>query len=217
MTDFTAARRSMVDCQIRPADVTRFPIIEAMLHVPRELFLPSELREIAYVGEHVALGENRFLLEPRVLAKMLDALDIQPDEMVLDIGCGLGYSSAVIGRIAEAVVGVESDSNIATQAEVTLGEHSSDNTVVHVGALADGAAKHGPYDVIVIEGGVETVPQTIVEQLKDGGRMAAIFVDGATGSCRVGKKSGEIVTWRRAFDAKAPVLPGFESATGFVF
>lgn len=217
MTDFAAARKAMVDCQIRPADVTRFPIIEAMLQVPRELFLPRELRDVAYSGEHVALGQGRVLLDPRILAKMLDALDVQPDEMVLDIGCGLGYSTAVIGWIAEAVVGVEADAETAALAEVTLGEQSADNTVVHTGSLAEGATEHGPYDVIIIEGGVVVLPQAIADQLKEGGRIAAIFIDGNLGSCHLGLKTGGAIAWRRMFDAMAPVLPGYDKKSEFVF
>jgi len=217
MIDYVTARKAMVDCQIRPADVTQFPIIEAMLQVPRELFVPREMRGVAYAGEHVALAMGRVVLDPRVLAKMLNALDIQPDEMVLDLGCGLGYSTAVIGLIAEAVVGVESDAETAAQAETTLSEQSADNTVVHVGALSDGAAEHGPYDVIIAEGGVAAVPQGIADQLKEGGRIAAIFMDGNLGVCKIGTKLGGSIAWQRSFDAAAPVLPGFEAIAVFAF
>ncbi len=103
----------MVDTQVRPSDVTKFPIIDAMLRVPREIYVPAAMRDVAYVGENVDLGGGRVVLDPRVLAKMLNALDVQPDEMVLDIGCGLGYSTAVLARLAEAVVAVEADAEMA--------------------------------------------------------------------------------------------------------
>jgi len=215
MTDYAARRTMMVDTQVRPSDVTKFPIIEAMLTVPREAFVPSGRREAAYVGENLALGGGRVMLEPRTLAKMLDALDIQPDELVLDIGPGLGYSSAVIARLAEAVVAVEEDEDLASEAETALSEAGADNVALVQGALADGAAKHGPYDVIVVEGAVEEVPQAVIDQLKEGGRVAALFMEGALGVCRVGYRIDGAVTWRFAFNASAPVLPGFEKQKSF--
>ena len=192
-----------------------FPIIEAMLHVPREVFVPAEKRQVAYAGEHIALGGGRFALDPRVFAKMLDALDIGPDELVLDIGCGLGYSAAVIARMAEAVIAVEADEAMASEAEANLMEQSVDNTVVVAGDLAGGAAQHGPYDAVVIEGGIETLPDAIVEQLREGGRIAAIFVEGSAGQCRVGVKRGGSVYWHVGFDATAPGLPGFAREVEF--
>ena len=216
MTDFAARRVMMVDTQVRPNDVTKYPIIAAMLAVPREEFVPEARREVAYVGENLDLGGGRVVLEPRTLAKMLDALDIQPDEMVLDLGCGLGYSAAVIARLAETVVAVEEDADLAADAQRVLSEEGVDNAVVVAGPLAAGAAKHGPYDVITIEGGVEEVPAAVLAQLKDGGRIAAVFMDGALGTVRTGLKLDGRVVWRFAFNAAAPVLPGFAAARGFV-
>jgi protein-L-isoaspartate(D-aspartate) O-methyltransferase len=206
----------MVDTQVRPSDVTKFPIIEAMLHVPREQYLPGALREVAYVGENIDLGGGRVTLEPRTLAKMLDALDIQPTDLVLDLGCGLGYSTAVLARLAGSVVGVENDAAHASQAQQTLSDHDVGNASVITGPLAAGAAKTGPYDVIILQGAVVQVPLEILAQLKDGGRIGAIFAEGALGVVRVGHKSGKHVDWRFAFNAGAPVLPGFEAASGFV-
>ena len=134
----------MVDTQVRPSDVTKFPIIEAMLTVQRENFVPTDRREAAYAGEHVSLGAGRVVLDPRTLAKMLDAADIGPDEMVLDIGSGLGYSAAVAARMAEAVIAVEDDETMAADAQSVLIEQGADNVVVHHGPLTDGAAQHGP-------------------------------------------------------------------------
>lgn len=216
MTDFAARRTMMVDTQIRPSDVTKFPIIDAMLSVPREAFVPRHLREAAYVGENVDLGGGRVVLEPRTLAKMLDALDIQGDELVLDIGAALGYSTAVMARMAELVVAVEDDGEMAREAQALLAEHGADNVVVHQGALTAGAAEHGPYDAIAIEGAVEHLPAAVTDQLKDGGRIACLFMEGTLGIVRVGYKLGGELTWRFAFNAGAPVLPGFERHAAFV-
>lgn len=215
MTDFAARRVMMVDSQVRPSDVTKFPIIEAMLAIPREAYVPLAAREAAYMGENLPFAPGRVMLEPRTLAKMLDALNIQPTDVVLDIGCGLGYSTAVIARFADAVVAVEDGEAMATAAQDVLVAQGVDNAAVIAGPLAAGAAKHGPYDVISIQGGVEIVPDAILVQLKEGGRIACVFMEAALGIVRIGYKSDGIVNWRFGFNAGAPVLPGF--AAGRVF
>ncbi|WP_096786164.1 protein-L-isoaspartate O-methyltransferase [Rhodobacter sp. CZR27] len=215
MTDFATRRVMMVDTQIRPSDVTKFPIIDAMLAVPREAYVPRAMREMAYMSENVAISPNRVVLEPRTLAKLLDTLNIQPTESVLDVGCGLGYSCAVIARLAEAVVGLEEDEALASEAQRTLSTEGVDNAAVIVGALTGGAAKHGPYDVITVQGGVETVPQALLDQLKEGGRIGCLFMEGPLGVARIGYKVDGALTWRPAFNASAPVLPGFETKRDF--
>ena len=215
MADFSTQRTMMVDTQIRPSDVTKFPIIEAMLGVPREQFVPAGARETAYRDGPISLGDGRAMLEPRVLAKMLDALDVQPDQLVLDLGCALGYSSAVISRMAEAVVAVEESEDLAREAVTLLGDAAADNVAVVQGVLAEGAAQHGPYDVIVLQGAVQQVPQGIIDSLKDNGRIAAIFMEGPLGVCRIGHKSVGVMNWRDAFNATAEVLPGFERQPEF--
>ncbi|MCE6960404.1 protein-L-isoaspartate O-methyltransferase [Cereibacter sphaeroides] len=215
MTDFATRRVMMVDTQIRPSDVTKFPIIDAMLAVPREAYVPRAMREMAYMSENVAISPNRVVLEPRTLAKLLDTLNIQPTESVLDVGCGLGYSCAVIARLAEAVVGLEEDEALASEAQRTLSTEGVDNAAVIVGALTGGAAKHGPYDVITVQGGVETVPQALLDQLKEGGRIGCLFMEGPLGVARIGYKVDGAVTWRPTFNASAPVLPGFETKRDF--
>ncbi len=215
MTDFATRRTMMVDTQIRPSDVTKFPVIEAMLSVPREAFVPDALREAAYVGENVDLGGGRVMLEPRSLAKLLDALDIQNDELVLDLGTGLGYSSAVIARMAEAVIAVEDDETRASEAQTILSDQGADNVVLHQGALTEGASEHGPYDVIVVQGAIEHLPQTIADQLKEGGRIGCLFAEQALGAVRIGYKIDGDINWRFAFNAGAPVLAGFERHAAF--
>jgi len=215
MADYTSRRTMMVDTQVRPADVTKFPVIAAMLDVPRERFVPDSRREVAYADKNVALAPGRVLLEPRTLAKMLDALDIGASDMVLDVGAGLGYSSAVIARMAEAVIALEEDESMAAEAEAALGAAGADNVAVIRGPLAAGAARHGPYDAIVVEGAAEQVPAALLAQLKEGGRIACLFMEGALGICRIGLKRGNSVTWRHAFNASAPVLPGFAAEPAF--
>lgn len=215
MSDFATRRTMMVDTQIRPSDVTKFPIIDAMLSVPREAFVPRPLREAAYVGENLDLGGGRVILEPRTLAKMLDSLDISGDELVLDIGAAFGYSSTVIARMAQAVVAVEENADMVAEAQTILSEQGADNVILHEGPLAAGAPEHGPYDVIVVQGGVEQIPDDLLEQLKDGGRIACVFSDNALGVVRVGYKIDGDISWRYAFNAGAPVLPGFVSEAEF--
>ena len=206
----------MVDTQVRPSDVTKFPIIEAMLHVPRELYVPVAQREAAYMGENLDMGAGRVLLDPRTLAKLVDTLDIQRSDVILDIGCGLGYSTAVLARLAEFVVAVEDDATRADSAQAMLSEQGVDNAAVLKGPLAAGAAKSGPYDVIILQGSVEMIPEPILAQLREGGRIGCVFSEGALGVARVGHKSDDRVNWRFAFNASAPVLPGFGRPASFV-
>ncbi|MGR3546153.1 MAG: protein-L-isoaspartate O-methyltransferase family protein [Roseovarius sp.] len=215
MTDYAARRMMMVDTQVRPSDVTKFPIIDAMLSVPREAFVPTALREAAYMGENLDLGEGRVMLDPRTLAKMLDALEIENDDLVLDVGSVYGYSAAVIARMAEAVVAVEDKASVVAEAQRTLSEQGADNVVLHEGPLAEGAPEHGPYDVITVQGAVEHLPEGLVAQLKEGGRMACLFMEGALGVVRIGYKIDGRINWRYAFNAGAPVLRGFERHAAF--
>lgn len=217
MTDFAARRVMMVDTQVRPSDVTKFPIIEAMLHVPRERFVPADKVEAAYVGENLVLGAGRVLLDPRTLAKMLDFLDIGGSDLVLDVACGTGYSTAVIGRMAEAVVGVESDADTAAEAQANLAAVGADNALVVVAPPEAGHPGSAPYDAVIVQGGVEVFPEALAAQLKDGGRAAAVFMEGALGVVRIGVKRDGRIAWRDAFNAAAPVLPGFGRAVEFTF
>ena len=215
MPDFAARRTAMVDTQVRPSDVTRFPIIDAFLRVPRERFVPDTLAEAAYVGENLDLGQGRVLLAPRTQAKMIEALAPRPTDLVLDVGCAAGYTSALLARLAEAVIALEEDPMLAAEAQGTFAELGVDNAVVVEGPLAAGAAQHGPYDVIAIQGGVEEVPIALTDQLKEGGRIAAPFMEDALGVVRLGAKFDDAVTWRYAFNASAPVLQGFHKASVF--
>jgi protein-L-isoaspartate(D-aspartate) O-methyltransferase len=215
MPDFAARRTVMVDSQVRPADVTKYPIIAAMLEVPRERFVPDALREAAYAGENLEIAPGRVVLEPRTLAKMLDALDIGRADLVLDVGPGLGYSAAVIARLAEAVIAVEEDGALAAEAEAALAAVGADNAVVVSAPLTEGAPRHGPYDAIVVEGAAEVLPEALLAQLKEGGRIGCLFMEGALGVARIGHKHGGKISWRFVFNAAAPVLPGFAAMPAF--
>ena len=213
MTDFSALRTVMVDTQVRPSDVTKFPIIAAMLDVPREAFVPMAQREAAYVGLNIPIALGRVVLEARSLAKLLDSLDIQPGERVLDLGCGLGYASAVMARMGARVVAVEEDAGLALQAQHALAAEA--RVTVVTGPLAAGAAAQGPYDAIILQGAAEVVPQAVLDQLTEGGRIAAIFMAAALGTARIGYRLNGRINWRDAFNATAPVLPGFQARRGF--
>lgn len=215
MSDHLQRRITMVDTQVRPSDVTKFPIIDAMLTIPREAFVPRDKRDTAYVGENIDLGAGRVVFEPRTLAKMLDALAPSQADLALVVGAGYGYSAAVLARIAEAVVAVEDDADRLAEAQTQFSENGVDNVILHDGPLTEGAPEHAPYDLILIEGAVGDVPQTLIDQLKDGGRIACLFATGALGEVRIGYKIDGAMSWRLSFNAGAPVIPGFERQVSF--
>ncbi|MEO0818935.1 MAG: protein-L-isoaspartate O-methyltransferase [Pseudomonadota bacterium] len=217
MIDFDAARRAMVDTQVRPSDVTRYQIIEALLWAPRERFVPAARRETAYADAEIALGGGRALLAPRTFAKMLEAARIGPGDLVLDLAPACGYSTAVIARLAEAVVAIEPDDTLRGTAQEMLDALEVVNAAVSAGDPSEGDAAHGPYDVIFVNGAVETLPVALSDQLKDGGRLVAIFAEGPVGRCRVLTRAGTAISERWVFDASAPVLPGFAKNEAFEF
>ena len=212
MSDFQTRRITMVDTQVRPQDVTKFPIIAAMLAVAREDFVPQAAREAAYVGGNIPLGARRVVLEARSLAKLLDALDVVPGDKVLCLAAGYGYAAAVLAEMGADVVAVEEDATMAAAAMQSLqGQAKVVNAALSKGSVAD-----GPYDVILLEGGAEAFPTALEAQVKEGGRLGAIFMEGALGVARIGHKRDGKVTWRYAFNATAPVAPGFEAVRAFV-
>lgn len=215
MTDFAASRVMMVDTQVRPSDVTQLPVIEAMLSIPREDFVPAHRRPVAYLGENMDIGQGRALLAPRTLAKMVNALDIGPDDLLLDLGCGYGYSTAVLAWMAQAVVAVEEVEELAAEAQARLAGAEIFNAAVISGPLVQGHAAQAPYDAILINGAVEEIPDTIADQLRDGGRIVALFQERTLGVVRLGHKVNGVVNWRFAFNAHAPLLVGFTRQTEF--
>lgn len=217
MNDFTAERVAMVDCQVRPSDVTNYAIIDSMLWAPREMFVPRAQKPVAYSEAEIQLGDQRVLLPARTFAKMLEQTGVKSDDLVLDLAAGCGYSSAVFSKLCAAVIAIESDAGLVKAASETLALLEIDNVVLTEGDPTQGDAGHGPFDVIFINAGVENVPQTLTDQLKVGGRLVAIFIDGALGQCRVLVKTENACTSRYAFDAWAPVLSGFEAERSFAF
>lgn len=215
---FVEARRAMVDCQVRPSDVTRTDLIDAMLWAPREAFLPKSKRAQAYVGEQLAVAENRYELDPMVFAKLIDAAAPQSSDLALVVGGGYGYAAAVLSRLAAAVVSLECDPTMSKAAAEALQRHGVDTAITAEGPLTGGCADHSPYNLIVLNGATAVdLPTTLADQLADGGRVVMIKMNGPVGRCLVGVKSGEVIGWRASFDAAAAVLPGFENTRGFEF
>ena len=220
MTDFAAARLNMVESQVRVNAVTDERLIAAMAAVPRERFVPISRQGIAYMDEDIRISDGkapRFLMEPRVFAKLAQLAAITADELVLDIGCGTGYSTAVLSRLAGTVVALASDEDLAAQAGATLSDLGVDNAVVVAGALPDGYAKQAPYDVIFINGMVSSIPETLQSQLRENGRLVAVAGDGVSGRARLYMRAGDAFSGRDAFDANIRFLPGFEPVESFVF
>lgn len=215
MSDFATLRTAMVDCQVRPSDVTKYPVIDAMLRVPREAYVPAAKRSVAYADAVVPFGDGRAILEPRTLAKMIDALAPSPKDLVLVVGAGHGYGAALMSRLAEAVVAVEEDADAASEAAAAFAAHDADNVIPVEGPLADGAAKHGPYDAIMVEGGIETLPEAIAGQLREGGRIVAVRMSGRAGEASLGVMHEGRLSWRAVFAATAPILPGFTKEKAF--
>lgn len=220
MGDFQPVRTRMVDNQLRTNDVTDLRILDAMGAVPRERFVPLSRRCIAYSDQDVPLGIGsapRHLMKPHVFAKLLQLAEIGPGDVVLCVGCATGYSVAVVARLAASVVGIERDRETADAASALLVDLGIENAAVISGDLATGAASEGPYDVIVIDGAVEVLPEALKAQLKDGGRLVVVEGRGGAGVARLYVRSGDVVSGRFAFNAAAQVLPGFERPREFVF
>ena len=222
---FEAARIRMVDGQVRPADVTRPDVIDAMLWAPRERFLPKSKRGVAYMGDLVELAPGRFELDPRTLAKMIDALAPTSKDLALVVGAGGGYASAVLSRICAAVVSLEQDESLAASAKEALSEVGVDTVIDAVGPHSAGCAQHAPYNIVLVNGAVpagaaggrDPLEEILSKQLADGGRLATLRGDGAAGWCELLVRTGEGWGGRRAFEAAGPVLAGFEPKREFEF
>lgn len=219
MVDFARARRTMVDCQVRPSDVTDLRIIAALLEVPRERFVAPSRRAIAYLDLDVPVadGSPRALLKPMVFAKLLQAAAIGETDRVLDAGCATGYSSTVLAKLAGKVVALEEDPALARSAAENLAALGADVTVA-TGPLAAGWPEDAPYDAILLEGASEVAPEALLAQLKEGGRLLTVIGSGPMGKATIYRKAADCrVTAQPLFDASAPLLPGFARAAAFVF
>ena len=218
MADFAQARQNMVDCQLRTNKLVHPALISQFEEIPRERFVDESVQSIAYVDEDVAVGNGRYLVEPMVLARILQELSIGPADIVLDVGCGTGYSSAILSGLAATVVGLESDADLVARANDLLTDLAADNAIVVKGDLSEGYETQGPYDVILVGGAIASVPQALIDQLAEGGRLAAVINDGSgPGKAVLMLKRNGNVSQRVLFDASAPRLPGFEPREGFVF
>jgi protein-L-isoaspartate(D-aspartate) O-methyltransferase len=220
MFDFAAARRMMVDGQVRTADVTDPRIIAAMLELPRERFVPERNAALAYLDLDVPVNEGaptRRLLKPMVLAKLVQAAEIGPQDRALDLACGTGYSTALLTRLAASVVALEEDATLAGHTRDNLAAVGAGSAEVVTGPLPEGWPARGPYDVILINGSVEIVPERLIRQLKAGGRLVAVVGRPPGGKATRFLASGGKASALPVFDAAAPPLPAFAEPPAFVF
>jgi protein-L-isoaspartate(D-aspartate) O-methyltransferase len=223
MGDPTLQRKNMVESQIRPSDVTDRRILRAMSDIPRERFVPAQVRDLAYMDQDVPViaparhRGARYLLAPRVLAKMVQALELGARDRVLDVGCATGYSSALLAKLARTVVALEHAPALAEQARIALAQQGVENVQVVVTTLASGYPGAGPYDAILLNGSVPDAPKPLLDQLKEHGRLVAVLAANTFGKATVWRRVGGLYDPRPVFDAGAPRLPGFDREAEFVF
>lgn len=218
MVDFAKARVTMVDNQVRPSDVTEFAVVQALLDVPRERFVPAGAQALAYIDDDIALDDKgRALTKPAVFAKLVQLAAIEPHDVVLIVGAATGYGAAVIARLASSVVALEEDADLAARASTNLEALAVENVAVVTGALTAGYKKEAPYDVVFVDGAIESVPAALTDQLRDQGRLVAIVGQGRAADAMIYQKSGSDVAGRSAFNAAARSLPGFARPKTFVF
>lgn len=219
MTDFALARRNMVEGQLRPNRVTNTALLAALGELPRERFLPDAVRSVAYADEDVPLGGGRYLMEPMVLARLIQTLQPQPEDKALVVGAGRGYGAALLARLVKVVTALESDPALAAAGEQTARDLGLTGVQWITGKLEQGVPGSAPYDAILIEGAVRQVPQVLFDQLAEGGRLA-VTIAGATGAMGVAQifvKDGGVTSGRPLFEAGTPLLPGFAPPPRFTF
>lgn len=215
--DFTAARTSLVDSQVRPNDVTDRRLIGAMTAVPREVFVPANRSAAAYADIAVETVPGRWLMTARDFSKLVTVAGLRPEDRVLDIAPGTGYSSAVLVKLAASVVALEQDEATAAALKEGLAAAGVSGVETVTGSLKAGAPGKGPFDVIFVNGSVEEVPAAWLAQLAEGGRLAVAVSEGGVCRARLYTASGGKTAWRTPFDAPIPALPGFELAPEFRF
>jgi protein-L-isoaspartate(D-aspartate) O-methyltransferase len=217
MVDFELARRNMVDHQVRTNRVTDPLVVDALRAIPRELFVPAPVKGVAYLDDDIEVVPGRFLIEPMVLARLLQLAEVRRTDTVLDVGCASGYSSAVLGRMATSVVALDRSAELVSWAAETLLGLGIDNVAVVEGEMAQGLPDQGPYDVIFVNGAVEWVPDGLRAQLNEGGRLVAVVRDKGIGRATLMTRRGGAFGHRVEFDAEIAPLPGFHREAAFVF
>lgn len=217
MSDPAQARSNMVEGQLRPNQVTSAALIEAISSVNREKFVPKGLSGVAYIDEDIEVVPGRFMMEPMVFARLVEVANVKPDDLVLDIGCVTGYSTAVFCRLAEAVVGLEETDELVEMATSILTEEACDNVAVVKGSLNEGLAAQGPYDLIFINGQVDDVPQILLDQLAENGRLICILNEGGIGKAVIISNRDGVMGKRIVFDASVPDLGAFSKKQSFTF
>lgn len=217
MFDSAMARRMMVDGQVRTADVTNPDLIAAMLEVPREQFVPPALATQAYVDSDLEIGGGRALLKPMVLARLIQAAQVHGSDQVLDVGCGMGYSSAVLSRMVGWVIAQEQEASLARAAREALASVGASNVSVVEAPLVEGWPAAAPYDVILLNGSSEITLDVFGAQLKPDGRLACIFGRPPNAKAMLFRLAEGRLVGRWIFDASAQVLPGFVAPPAFVF
>lgn len=220
MIDYTTARRAMVDSQIHPMGVVHERLLEAFLSTPRERFVPPAMQGYAYLDEDIQIMPKRSLMDPATLARLLQAADITPAERVLDIGCASGYSTAVLSALVQSIVAVEEDAALLSMAEGAWNSLGLSDIMPHQGPFDQGCPTHGPYDLIVVNGAVATIPPPWIDQLHIDGRLVVVMqgADEKIGrAVLVHKGPHGVLSDRVLFNASVPYLPGFEPKLGFVF
>ena len=217
MADYATQRFNMVETQVRTNDVTDTRLHQVMNTVARERFVPAARRATAYADVPVEVAPGRFLLDPRTFAKLVQLAGLKGSDTVLDVACGTGYSSVVLGRIVRSVVALEQDADLVRIASEMVPANGATNVTVVQGGLTEGFKAKAPYDVIFINGAVEAVPDSLLDQLAEGGRLVAVLQAGAQGHANLFIKDKGRVGRRPDFDATVPVLGGFRKVVGFVF
>jgi protein-L-isoaspartate(D-aspartate) O-methyltransferase len=215
--DYAAARHNMVESQIRTNNVTHKKLLDALRMVPRESFVPTELHGVAYVDNPIPLNDERYLMAPLEMARLMQEANPIPSDLALVIGCATGYGAAVMSNLAGAVVGLESNPALASEATEILTELSIDTVAVVVGVLKDGYIDQAPYDVIYFDGAVSKVPESISSQLAEGGRLVCILSGGGIDTAVIISRHKGSLSTRTVFECSSPLLPGFKSDEEFVF
>jgi len=217
MSNLAQARSNMVEGQLRPNQVVSEPLIKAISAVNREKFVPKNLNGVAYIDEDIEVVPGRFIMEPMVFGRLVEVAHVKPTDLVLDIGCATGYSTAVFCRLSEAVVGLEETDDLVEMATSILSEEACDNVAVVKGALNEGLAAQGPYDLIFINGQVDEIPQTLLDQLAEGGRLICVLNENGIGKAVMVSNNEGIMGTRVFFDASVPELSAFSKKETFQF